>query len=90
MIKFVKNETKKSYKKVVFKSPENKYRQGRIKIEDFINNQKKSTELLNENIEPKKPFQTRIRYGNTNFVEENKADAKIWKDLDVAAKEELR
>jgi hemerythrin superfamily protein len=56
MIKFVKNETKKSYKKVVFKSPENKYRQGRIKIEDFINNQKKSTELLNENIEPKKPF----------------------------------
>ena len=60
-----------------------------MQIEDLINHSKKAKEFLNTNKEHTKEFHARIRAGNTNFIQENKADARVWKDLDIVVKEEF-
>ena len=55
----------------------------------MINHKKKANEFLQDSIEKKRDFQARVRGANTNFIQENKADARVWRDLDVVVKEEF-
>jgi hypothetical protein len=54
----------------------------RMQVEDLVNHEKRAKEFLNTHQETKRNFQSRARDGNTNFIQENKHDAKVWQDLD--------
>lgn len=59
-----------------------------MQVEDLINHEKKAKEFLSAHQETKRTFQAKIRDGNTNFIHENKHDARVWQDLDQHIKQE--